>query len=89
MALLREALQQRLGGETAQAVVACSLRQRAALETCSWALESAVGASAEGHPLELVAAHLQLAQEALGQLLGESLAPEVLDEVFRQFCLGK
>ena len=89
MALLREALQQRLGGETAQAVAACSSRQRAALEACSQALEGAQEALAAGHPLELVAAHLQSAQEALGQLLGEALAPEVLDEVFRQFCLGK
>jgi len=89
MALLRKALQQRLGGGTAQAVAACSGRQRAALEECCYALESALGALAEGHPLELVAAHLQLAQTALGQLLGEALAPEVLEEIFRQFCLGK
>jgi len=89
MELLREALQQRLGGETAWAVAACSFRQRAALEECCYALESALGAFAEGHPLELVAAHLQLAQAALGQLLGEALAPEVLDDIFRQFCLGK
>ncbi|MCL2627015.1 MAG: tRNA uridine-5-carboxymethylaminomethyl(34) synthesis GTPase MnmE [Cystobacterineae bacterium] len=89
MAFLQEALQQRLGGGASEAVAACSQRQRAALEECCYALESALGAAAEGHPLELVSSHLQLAQTALGQLLGEALAPEVLDEIFRQFCLGK
>jgi len=89
MALLREALQQRLGTQTAQAVAACSHRQRAALEACCLALERAQATLAEGHPLELTAEHLHMAQAALGQLLGEALAPEVLDEIFRQFCLGK
>ncbi|MCL2013023.1 MAG: tRNA uridine-5-carboxymethylaminomethyl(34) synthesis GTPase MnmE [Cystobacterineae bacterium] len=89
MVFLQEALQQRLGGGAAEAVAACSHRQRAALEACCYALEHALEAVAEGHPLELVAAHVQLAQTALGQLLGEALAPEVLEEIFRQFCLGK
>ncbi|MCL2178166.1 MAG: tRNA uridine-5-carboxymethylaminomethyl(34) synthesis GTPase MnmE [Proteobacteria bacterium] len=89
MAFLHKALQQRLGGEAAEAIAACSHRQRAALEECCYALESALGAVVGGHPLELTTSHLQVAQAALGQLLGEALAPEVLDEIFRQFCLGK
>jgi tRNA modification GTPase len=38
---------------------------------------------------ELVAEHLRLATQSLGKLLGRVDAEDVLDVIFRDFCIGK
>ena len=37
----------------------------------------------------LVAVHLRLALEALGELTGKSYTAELLDRIFSRFCVGK
>jgi len=38
---------------------------------------------------ELLAEHLRLAAQALGKLLGRVDVEDVLDVIFREFCIGK
>ena len=38
---------------------------------------------------ELIAEDLRRAIEALGRVTGEELVPDLLDEIFRRFCIGK
>jgi tRNA modification GTPase len=60
-------------------------RHRRALEECTRALERAHQASLP----ELAAEDLRLAARALGRLTGRVEVDEILDVVFREFCIGK
>jgi tRNA modification GTPase len=40
-------------------------------------------------PPEIIAVDVTLAADALGQITGEVHTEDVLDAVFREFCIGK
>jgi len=63
-------------------------RQRAHLEETAAALRGAHDAAAEGRE-EIVAEQLRLASRSLGKLLGRVDVEDVLDVIFRDFCIGK
>jgi tRNA modification GTPase len=63
-------------------------RQRAHLKETLLELERARGAAQEGRE-EIMAEHLRLATRALGKLLGRIDVENVLDAIFRDFCIGK
>lgn len=71
-------------GETALVTRA---RQKALLETAATALRRAgqVGAGAD----EILAEELRIAAHALGRLLGKVDVEDILDKIFRDFCIGK
>jgi tRNA modification GTPase len=63
-------------------------RQRAHLRETALALQDAQRAVQEGTE-EIMAEHLRLATRALGKLLGRVDVEDVLDVIFRDFCIGK
>jgi tRNA modification GTPase len=63
-------------------------RQRAHLHETVLALRGAQAAAAEGQE-EIVAEQLRLATRALGKLLGRVDVEDILDVIFRDFCIGK
>jgi len=66
-----------------------NLRQKLLLDDC---LKAALAISRElnnGHPMELIAIHLQDAVDALGQILGTTVKVDVVDQIFSRFCIGK
>ena len=65
-------------------------RHRAALEECRAALGRYIAAvdAAVGQP-ELAAEDLRLAARALGRITGRVGVEDVLDVIFRDFCIGK
>jgi len=63
-------------------------RQRAHLRETVMALRDAQQAAADGRE-EIMAEHLRLASRALGKLLGRVDVEDVLDVIFRDFCIGK
>jgi tRNA modification GTPase len=75
---------ERLGGEPALVTRA---RQRHALADALKHLEAAL--SAPSPPEELMAEELRLAARALGRVTGRVDIEEVLDEIFKNFCIGK
>jgi tRNA modification GTPase len=80
---LEELVADRLGGSGAPSLT--RLRHRQALEECREAL-----LRAEGAPLpELVAEDVRLALRALGRITGKVDVEDLLDIVFRDFCIGK
>lgn len=72
-----------IGSETSPAPT--RLRHRHALEACVAALARAEDLA----PSELVADELRSAATALGRIVGGVDVEDVLDAVFREFCIGK
>jgi tRNA modification GTPase len=64
-------------------------RHRQALAKALEALRSACASALSGMPPEIVAVDAASAAEALGALTGEVGTEDVLDAVFREFCIGK
>jgi len=64
-------------------------RHRAALGEALRETREFAGALAAGVPAELAASHLRSAEEALAELIGTVGGEEVLDVLFRSFCIGK
>jgi tRNA modification GTPase len=63
-------------------------RQRAHLRETVLALQGAQRAAQDGRE-EIMAEQLRLATRALGKLLGRVDVEDVLDVIFRDFCIGK
>ncbi|KIX84536.1 tRNA uridine-5-carboxymethylaminomethyl(34) synthesis GTPase MnmE [Thermus filiformis] len=81
---LKEAIRKRLLGEASEAVWLLSERQVEALERAKAHLEEALGA-----PEDLMGLSLEEAVGALNALLGLEVGEEVVERVFRNFCVGK
>jgi tRNA modification GTPase len=62
-------------------------RQRKLLRETADALRRSIAASASGE--ELVAEELRAASQSLGRLLGRVDVEDILDVIFREFCIGK
>ncbi|MBI3452662.1 MAG: tRNA uridine-5-carboxymethylaminomethyl(34) synthesis GTPase MnmE [Rhodospirillales bacterium] len=73
------------GGSTAPPITRA--RHRRAIEDCQGALIRALAAG--DLPAELFAEDLRLAARALGQVVGRVGVEDVLDAIFREFCIGK
>jgi tRNA modification GTPase len=63
-------------------------RQRGHLREAAAALQLAQEAARDGRE-EIMAEHLRLATRALGKLLGRVDVEDILDVIFRDFCIGK
>ncbi|MGH7256468.1 MAG: tRNA uridine-5-carboxymethylaminomethyl(34) synthesis GTPase MnmE, partial [Nitrospirales bacterium] len=65
------------------------LRHRAALLKADEALAHAAGSVAEGLSGEFIAVDVRAAVEALGEITGAVTTDDILDRIFREFCIGK
>lgn len=83
LALLEAAVRERIGLAAQPGITRA--RHREALEHCLAALQRA---QAAGRP-ELVAEDLRLAARALGRITGRVEVDDLLDVIFRDFCIGK
>jgi tRNA modification GTPase len=84
-ARLAQEVATRLEGRVGEAAPLTRARHRRALEDCVAALARAGGASRS----ELIAEDLRLALRALGRIAGRVDVEDVLDAIFREFCIGK
>jgi len=64
-------------------------RQRNAVAAAHGEITAFASRLEEGVPAEVAATHLRPAETALEEVLGVIAPEEVLDRVFRQFCIGK
>jgi tRNA modification GTPase len=65
------------------------LRHQVALARVSQALANALGSARAGLPGELVAMDLRAAIDGLGEITGTVTTEDILDRIFRDFCIGK
>ena len=75
--------------ETSQPVGVSSARHRAALERCLTAIDRARQLQLESGPPELTSLELRAAVSELAAITNPLDNEEILDEVFRSFCIGK
>jgi len=75
----------RAGMTSAESALVTRARQRSALTGVVSGLDEAAAAG----PLELKAEGLRLAADAMGRMTGEIGIEDVLDDVFKRFCIGK
>ena len=73
------------GGE---GVLVTRERQRKTLEETVAALDRAIGEGPKGRE-DIIAEELRLASRALGRLTGRVDVEDILDVIFRDFCIGK
>jgi tRNA modification GTPase len=79
------------GGEGLQLEepILASERQRVLVEEAVGSISAAMIGASRGEGEELVCEDVGVAARALGRITGEDLTPDLLDEIFGRFCLGK
>jgi len=75
--------------EIPQSAVVTTTRHKDTLKRTSLALEELLTALAAGNALDLLAIDLHDAVDALGEITGETVAADLAEEIFRNFCIGK
>jgi tRNA modification GTPase len=75
--------------EVTPQIVLTNLRHKNALARGEAALEQAKHAVANGYASEFVAVDLHQASHALEEILGKVTNEDILERVFRDFCIGK
>ncbi len=87
LAVLGARLTERIGDAAQPALTRA--RHREALEDCRHSLQRALSAAERSDRPELVAEDLRLAARALGRITGRVDVEDLLDVIFRDFCIGK
>ena len=79
------------GGEVSQSdsLMVTNVRHKDLLDKASSGLSDALGMARAGEPLEILEIDVNSAYEALGEIIGEAVTDDILNEVFSRFCLGK
>jgi tRNA modification GTPase len=85
LAALSAAARDRMAAGTGSAPLLTRARHREAVGLCCEALDRALAADLP----ELAAEDLRLAARALGRITGAVEVEELLDVIFRDFCIGK
>lgn len=84
-------LQLVFGGEVLmkEPVMITSVRHQVSLQQAADSLREVQEALQQGLPLDLLSIDLSAALAALGEITGETVHDELVEEIFRTFCIGK
>lgn len=77
------------GGLHLEEPILAGERQRTLVDQAVQNTAAAMNRAARGEDEELVCEDIRMAAEALGRITGEDLTPDLLEEIFSRFCLGK
>lgn len=91
IAALAEAVAQTLlaGSPLTGTALVTNPRHRDALGRAVHEVRDALQGIEHGLPIDLVAVHLTVAVQALGEITGETVGEDLLNEIFSRFCIGK
>jgi tRNA modification GTPase len=90
LTLIEERLTREHGQPPAEASGLTRVRHRAAVAEAAAELRAFSDAwRADALPASVAAIHVRAAADALGELIGTMQVDDVLDAVFRRFCVGK
>ena len=65
------------------------LRHKVLLQQAAEALHNALAAIDETQSAECVALELRVALQAMGEIVGIVTNEDILDQIFKEFCIGK
>ena len=79
------------GGKVKQqdSVLVTNVRHTSLLEEARQSLADAIGMAEQQQPLEFLEIDVNHAYERLGEIIGEAVGDDIIEEVFARFCLGK
>ena len=79
------------GGEVSQgsSLIVTNARHEALLKEAYRSLKDATAMVEMGEPLELIEIDVNQAYSSLGLIIGEEVGDDIINEVFKRFCLGK
>lgn len=79
------------GGKISQgeSVMINNIRHIELLQKSSDFLNDAYNMAEEGEALDFIEIDIKSAYEALGEIIGETVSDDIINEVFSRFCLGK
>jgi len=69
--------------------IVTNIRHKDALNRARANIQDAINAINNAVPVDLVAIDLKAAFAAIGEITGESITEDILDQIFAQFCIGK
>ena len=75
--------------ESGDSVLVSRLRHKVLLQQAASALQHALTAIDETRSAECVALELRVALQALGEIVGVVTNEDILDQIFKEFCIGK
>jgi tRNA modification GTPase len=75
--------------EAGDSVLVSRLRHKVLLQQAAEALHNALAAIDDTQSAECVALELRVALQALGGIVGIVTNEDILDQIFREFCIGK
>jgi tRNA modification GTPase len=75
--------------EGREGVLVTNFRHKLAIENALTALNRAVSGFAENNPLEIIAFELRDSLDRLGEIVGAVTTEDILDSIFKNFCIGK
>ncbi len=79
------------GGKVKQenSLMVTNIRQKNLLEQAAKAIEDAEDMAKQREPLEFIEIDVNQSYSLLGEIIGETVADDIINEVFARFCLGK
>ena len=79
------------GGEISQenSVMVSNVRHTDLLRKSKEAIEDALSMTTRREPLDIIEIDVRNAYDHLGEIIGDTVTDEILNEVFSRFCLGK
>ncbi len=79
------------GGKVKQedSMMITNLRHKNLLENTSSALKDALDMADRNEALDFIEVDIKRAWELLGEIIGETVSEDIIDQVFSRFCLGK
>jgi len=89
---LEDALYQKIwdtGIDLTENVLITRMRHEETLRKAGEALQGISHAVENSLPLEFIAADLRSALDILGEITGDNFTEDLLDQIFREFCIGK
>jgi len=75
--------------EAGDSVLVSRLRHKVLLQQAAGALHNALAAIEDTHSAECLALELRVALQALGEIVGVVTNEDILDQIFKEFCIGK
>ena len=78
-------------GEVKQndSLMVTNVRHKSLLEQAVSSIGDAKAMAEAGEPLEFIEIDVNRSYELLGEIIGETVADDIINEVFARFCLGK